>query len=158
MNNDKIFVVIKGEYDYESSSSSPIYSTFDRAKAEAKVAEMTELKARVLAAKAQIDAHTEAWRQANPRAEMGKAKLKPEPTFPGKKKDWTKEQKDEHKRIVKLNFDAAMEATKPMLNWSNRLYEEYQRKTDELPQDIQDNLLYISKDTQFDIEEVPFEE
>jgi len=153
-----ICVVMQSEDDYDYHSSNPIYSTFDHIKAEAKVAEMNELKKRVLEAKEKLAAHTDAWRLANPQVLPKTAKLKPEPSFPGKKKNWTKEQHAELKVITKSNFDAAVEASRPALEWANRLHKEYQAFTESLPQDIQDNLLYISRDTQFDIAEVPFEE
>jgi len=153
-----MFLVMQAEYDYDGSSFQPLLITPNRAKAEAKVAAMNELKVQILEANKELREHMETWRINNPRPPIVPPKLKPNPVFPGKKKDWTKEQNETFVKILDENRDTAMASAKPLNDWTMAFHNEKLRFVSTFPQDVQDNLVYINEQTQFDIEEVPYEE
>lgn len=152
-----IFLVSQCEFDYGGGESTPIFSTFERAKAEAKVTEQEQIKASVIVCREAIYIHMATYDITNPRPHAIPT-FTPLPSFNGKKSTWTASQKAIYDRAFADNKNSGEFAAKIMRDWVNARYAEQLRFTATLPQVVQDNLLYMSDRTSFEINEVPFVE
>jgi hypothetical protein len=158
MNNLHTYLVVQAEYDYDDSSFFPILVTHSQSRAEAKVAELEALKVKVLEAKEKTRLHIEEWLKIHPRVIAKPAKLKTLPNYPGKKGNWTKEQKAEYDAVIKENYLLSIAAAKPAIDWAQTQNEEREKFIKTFEKDVQDNYLSMDDNTVFEIETVPFEE
>lgn len=153
-----IYLLIQSEQNYGDCYFSPVLATPNHKTAHLKMAELEQLRAKVIQANIELQEHLSKWETNNSRIYPATPKPKPVPKFKGARNKWTQEQRDEVDSIIKQNFQSALAAAKPANTWAKNRYEEQLKFIQSYPKQVQDNLFTMNQYTFFEIEEVKYED
>lgn len=153
-----VFVVMQCRYDYGDGSSFPVLVTPYQPIADKFVEDM---KVRLVIRNAVEDAisqHMATFDSHNPRINFANFQDTPLPHYGPKKSKWTPDQRAEYETIKKANQDGRIAAGKPWRDWGQTRYEEMKRFTATFPQQVQDDLKNLDRDTLWETEGVLYVE
>lgn len=155
--NKIIFVLMQCDVGYESSSSMPICSSFDKKKMEDLADEMLIRRGERNKAKELQRINMAAYDAANPRPPYTNYRESVLPSFPGKQNAWTAEQKGIYTKARIKGEQERHAAGKILRDWSQKRYDNDLKFLASHPLQVQEDLQNMVEDTFWEIEEVPFE-
>jgi hypothetical protein len=152
----ELYLIMHCSGSYDDYSEVPVLASFDKTLLNAKVEELNTRKVARDAAYSAINQHMTSWEQTSPRPRSANIKDDPLPTFPGKKFNWTTEQKAKLKTAKEANQKKRLDTGCPFSGWIANRFVELTRYTETLDVQIQEDLKEMSSDSSWGIESVPY--